>query len=207
METTTMFDAKFDTALSELFRRRIEETPEGPKEHYEMRTNLDPEGDWIACPSGALTYFTMVGNSGFSVRNVLLNFVGESRQLEKTFAELKEWQVLADKYRTQHYEDIAVIRDRLVAEAENRGWCSEFDDIIEEVNQKLHVEMERRESEYELVVSFSVSGSTTVRVTATSAEEAAAFVRDDADAFLDVDEIVVDAARYGGFDIDDIEQN
>lgn len=32
---------------------------------------------------------------------------------------------------------MAIIGERLIQEAEERGWCSEFDDIIEEVNQEL----------------------------------------------------------------------
>lgn len=32
---------------------------------------------------------------------------------------------------------MAIIGERLIQEAEDRGWCSEFDDIIEEVNESL----------------------------------------------------------------------
>jgi len=207
METTTMLDEKFDTNLNSLFRRRIDEVTGTLTEHYEMRDNLDPEGEWVACPSKAFTYLTMVGSASFSIRNVLLNLIGEAREVERAFAERDEWR---NKYETSainHGHDIAVIRNRLVEEAEKRDWCSEFDDIIEDVNRQLNVEMDPRERDFYLTVSFTVSGSASTSVRAASLDEAVEILKDSAEDYIEIDDAVIEAANYGGFEVDDIYQS
>ncbi len=59
----------------------------------------------------------------------------------------------------QHLSDIKNITARMYNEARERGWCGEFERIIEEVNEDLFVKIEARK----LRVYYSATVVTTVR--------------------------------------------
>ncbi len=73
----------------------------------------------------------------------------------------------AAQARERHDSDIARIGERLIEEAESRGWCSEFDEIVDELNGSLHVDLPRRVRDYEVTVPITVS----ILVTVTARDE------------------------------------
>src|SRR5262245_15810712 len=57
-----------------------------------------------------------------------------------------------------HEQDIRIIGDRLVQEAEDREWCDTYDDVVGEMNQQLHVELPTRHiwQEFQATASLRV---------------------------------------------------
>lgn len=72
--------------------------------------------------------------------------------------------------RRRHAEDVSTIGEALLSEAESRGWCSDFDEIVDGLNGRLSVELPTRTREY--VVSVPVTFYVSVPVTARSEEDA-----------------------------------
>lgn len=50
--------------------------------------------------------------------------------------------------RARHREDIAIIGEELMAQAEYHGWCSQYDEVIDKLNTQLTVELPERQREY-----------------------------------------------------------
>ena len=107
----------------------------------------------------------------------ILTLEQAARQLElfenghvalRTQIELLE-ERLATAHRN-HEADIKCIGDRLMAEAEEREWCNVYDEVISELNRRLHVELPVREREY--TVEVEVTGTLRVLVVATSESDA-----------------------------------
>lgn len=69
----------------------------------------------------------------------------------------------------QHRADVAAIGTALLAEAETRGWCEEFDEFVERINQTLAVPLpDRKPKTWEVTATITV----TVRVEAETEGEA-----------------------------------
>jgi capsid protein len=64
-----------------------------------------------------------------------------------------------------HIQDIKLISDALMEQAEDRDWCDQYDNFIEELNTRLSIELEERTKEYE--VEIEVTQTRTQRVTVT----------------------------------------
>ncbi len=75
------------------------------------------------------------------------------------------YEVRSNKSRQSHEQDIDRIGTALLKEAEDRDWCSAYDDFVEELNRSLNVELKTREHEYE--VEIEVTQKRTQRVTVT----------------------------------------
>lgn len=91
-----------------------------------------------------------------------------------------------------HADDIAVIGDRLLSEARDRDWCSEYDDVVRALNHRLHVELPIREEEYEVEVvdTYTVQVVHRITVMAESWEAARERVEEDLDSYRqELDEI------------------
>lgn len=58
--------------------------------------------------------------------------------------ESAQHQRLADERLQLHHADIARIGDRLRAEAGRRGWCHDFEELVDELNEQLTVELTHR---------------------------------------------------------------
>jgi hypothetical protein len=101
------------------------------------------------------------------------------------------------------HSDIDKISTALQQEAENRGWCGEYNTFCEEVNSTLEMsELLLLEEEYEVEVEVKAEVSTryTVTVTASSMENAQAMVEDDPSMFFDPADAALDAAKNEGWD-------
>jgi hypothetical protein len=68
----------------------------------------------------------------------------------------------------RHRDDIAVIGERLIQEANDRDWCQTYDDIVDELNEKLTFELPLRERDFTVTALVELR----LAVTATSEEHA-----------------------------------
>ena len=101
----------------------------------------------------------------------------------------KNWE---DKWRAEHRRhctDIETIGAALLAEAERRDWCTDFDKFVAGVNEQLNISLVTRETDYTVTMSYTVRVTQTF--TAVSAEDAEDLARDrlptfDADSNWDV---------------------
>jgi len=57
----------------------------------------------------------------------------------------------------QHREDIATIGSRLIEEATDRHWCSEYDAVVDDLNDSLTVKLPERLRTWRVEVMFEVS--------------------------------------------------
>jgi hypothetical protein len=207
METTTdPLSQKLHASLSEKVRRRVEETPDGPKEVCEMRRHLEDDAPWVEIPPIALSVLQTLGSGGLTVRQAILSIVSANRDVERTQTSLRETQRLHDLSMNKHVADIERIGQRLIEESNDRGWCNEFDEIIEEMNVDLNVPLPVREKDFELSVTFTVTGSRSVTVRAASLDDAVEQFKENIDDHMDVSDAAADAANYGNFEIIDIDQ-
>lgn len=103
------------------------------------------------------------------------------------------------------HKAVEIIGNRLISESDDRGWCDEFDRIVDEVNELLpgSFQLPTREREYEVewteYVTVQVSCSTTVR--ARNEADAIDMARNEFDGVHTTD--VVDAVRYGNWEVDE----
>lgn len=91
-------------------------------------------------------------------------------QIERLKASVSYWEDRYNQEAARHRADIALIGERLIFEADQRGWCEQYDEVIDDLNTKLHVDLPLRQREYEVAVSFTVRMNVTV--TADSPEAA-----------------------------------
>lgn len=92
---------------------------------------------------------------------------------------------------SRHSRDIALIGGVLQEEAENRDWCSDYDDIVDRLNSDLHVELPVRETEHEVEVTGTVTVSFSTYISLTARANA------DED---DLQEQAQDLLTEGGYD-------
>jgi hypothetical protein len=55
-----------------------------------------------------------------------------------------------------HHFDIGLIGETLMREADDRGWCDAYDEVIDRLNEKLYVELPTRTKEYDVTVTYTV---------------------------------------------------
>ena len=67
--------------------------------------------------------------------------------------------------RTRHQNDILVISHALLEEADDRGWCDEFDKFVKNVNKGLNIELTERIKEYRITKTYLVTVNTIVECT------------------------------------------
>jgi len=98
-----------------------------------------------------------------------------------------------------------IISERLNHEADRRGWCDDFDEIIEEVNGLLPgwLQLAKREREYEIDVQVTATMTFTERVTVTASNEEDAREMAEEQVSDDIDRILHDYINYTG--VDDVE--
>jgi hypothetical protein len=65
----------------------------------------------------------------------------EADGLRRTVADLHARLAAAEQ---AHHADVAAIGARLLEEAEDRGWCAEFDEVVDSLNAVLRVELPLR---------------------------------------------------------------
>jgi hypothetical protein len=101
------------------------------------------------------------------------------------------WRERYDTIHKQARETVQIIGDRLIQESNDRNWCSEFDQIIEEVNSSIPgpFYLPTREREYEVrwtetyYVTVNRSYTTTARNEEDAIDNAKAYAEDGADEY------------------------
>jgi pyruvoyl-dependent arginine decarboxylase (PvlArgDC) len=99
--------------------------------------------------------------------------------------------------------DADKISTALAEEADDRGWCGEYNDFCERVNSTLErIALQPLEQEYEVEVEVKAEISTryTLMVTASSLENAQSMVEDDPEMFFDPTSVASDAVQNDGWD-------
>jgi hypothetical protein len=81
------------------------------------------------------------------------------------------YEARSNKSRESHEQDIDRIGTALLKEAEDRDWCSAYDDFVEELNRSLNVELKTREHEYEVEIEVIQRRSQRITVTITARDE------------------------------------
>lgn len=98
------------------------------------------------------------------------------------------------------------ISERLIDEANNRDWCSIYDNIVEDVNNRLPgpYYLDAREQEFDIEVRLTAQSVayTTVQVRARNRDEAEDLLRDDPDSYIDVDDILVECGELQNSDVE-----
>jgi hypothetical protein len=104
--------------------------------------------------------------------------------LTQEIADLRERHTRLQAARDRLADDVAhdsnYITERLTSEAERRGWCEQYDEIIESLNSNLRVvriEPRTQEFDIEVTVTATVSTTTTVTVTATRLDDAVEMIQ------------------------------
>lgn len=78
-----------------------------------------------------------------------------------------------------HRSDIALISERLTEEANDRGWCGEYDEILANLNRALSIELTPRTRDYCVTVPVTIYAC--VYVSARDEDDAAEQARDSID--------------------------
>lgn len=64
------------------------------------------------------------------------------------------------------------ITEGILEEAEHRGWCSEYEDFVEGINDRLtYFSFQKRQQEFEVTISYTISDSGTYICTVTADDE------------------------------------
>ena len=167
---------------------------------YQMNSQIDPQigtESWVNSPSPVRDRIVSP-NHNPSVGEIIHawnNSANREANLQQRF----------DEFQRQAYRAIEIIGERLIHESDRRGWCDEFDRIIEEVNGELPgpFALPEREKEYEVTwtetIMVNLDRSVTVR--ARNEDEAREQARNDADS-IDSNE-VIGAVRYGHWEVDE----
>ena len=107
-----------------------------------------------------------------------------------------------DNQRRQAINAFKVVSDRLIVEAENRGWCDIFDTIVTDVNDDnpswLQLEVRERDFELSTRVTIVMTLNTTER--AQTLEQAIDMANDN-----DFNSMIIDQARYGDYEIEEMD--
>lgn len=105
----------------------------------------------------------------------------EYQRLKEDFTRVEmsrsHWENMARNYEKQHIADIHKIGKALIAEAESRGWCDQYDQFVDKLNDELNRSLEVREHEYTIEVEYKVRIQR--EVSGTSYDSALELLRDD----------------------------
>ena len=74
-------------------------------------------------------------------------------------------RAMVNRIESKHRNDIEIIGRALLDEAENRGWCSEFDTFVDKVNGLLYISLITRKNEYVIRRAYLVEVECTVTAT------------------------------------------
>lgn len=165
---------------------------------HEINMRIDPRVDneqWARIPQ--MVRDTLCEGKPLPLGNYVYRWArAEQYLLEADTRRIKE---LNDAYHA-----IEIIGTRLIQEAEKRGWCEDFDRIIDEVNEEMPgsfmLPTREKNFEVEVEVTATVTFTHTISVTARNEEEAESIADSDIDSFVDLDDAATDHVRYNSFD-------
>ena len=104
-------------------------------------------------PSVAGNMFTVWADT---IRTQQARIAEQDETIRTQQARIAHLEEHARRLGDQHRSDVAAIGDALLAEAENRGWCDEFDTFVTELNRRLHVYLPTREKDYQVTYEVTI---------------------------------------------------
>lgn len=165
---------------------------------YQMHSKIDPrvEGDgfWTNISSSVYDAIHPEGGGKTLTVGQLINRLAHQESMHQAEVEAHK------KTKVEARNGMDIVGNRLIAESEQRNWCSEYDGIIDETNDLLPhwLQLPTREREYN--VTWTEEYSVTVRrhatITARNAEQAAEIASDwdEADSYE-----IGEAISYGNY--------
>lgn len=111
-----------------------------------------------------------------------------------------EYNVWRDRYERVK-ADFKIVSEALLREAEERDWCSDYNNFVEDVNEHLTImQLQTLEKDYEVEVELTRTQTVTayVKISAKSAEEAEQLTEN-----LSFDDIVAESVSEDDWDTDD----
>lgn len=116
------------------------------------------------------------------------------------YAKLDSTRATLEDLRRAIAADADILSQELIGQAERRGWCEQYDEIITEINGKLSViSIAERQAPQEIEVTISGSFSFSRYVTVTAANEKQArdrFIECPGD-YIDVHDVIAEEVRFG----------
>lgn len=126
-----------------------------------------------------------------------------SALVESKQRQIEELRVELETLKQAISSDSTLLSDTLIAEANQRQWCDEYDEIVDTLNSRLRViVIQQREQEFEIEVDIegTIRTTTTVCVTARNRDEAREMIRYNLESHVDGHEVLQDAIYNLGFD-------
>jgi hypothetical protein len=136
---------------------------ENPDTHKtEMNKQINPSvtsEEWVEVPLRTRRIFADAENTS-TVGDLITSYTTEANAVDS-------WIQMHDNLKHQAFDAIRIIGERLIRESNDRGWCSEFDEIIDDVNASLPGPFALPTRERDFVVSWTEQYTVTVRRSAT----------------------------------------
>ena len=130
--------------------------------------------EWVDIPNRAYNVL-LNPDSDLTVGKLTAHYALEAINTE-------EWVKKYDDIRTDAIRAINMIGERLITESNDRNWCGEFDEIIDDVNNALPMwlQLPTREREYEVrwTETYTVTVCRSTTVTARNEEQACEIAAD-----------------------------
>ena len=164
----------------------------------QLNNKINPQitdEEWVDIPNRVYVSLTST-DSAQTVGKLAALYAHEANHVEA-------WVKRYEETREEALRAIRRIGNRLIEEAEGRSWCSEFDEIIDDVNADLPgwLQLPEREREFEVrwTESYTITVPRCITVTAKSAEAACDIAAD----WDEADEYEMrEAISSGGYSFD-----
>lgn len=163
----------------------------------------DSEGsEWREVPQGLRTAAALLTSTDRPLATLISSYLEACQNRTG-------WRDMADRKTRDLHSALAAIGEALMREAEDRGWCDEYDSFVEQVNRELAqygAELPVREQDFEIEVGIFLNGNfisnADVTVRAQTEEQAYELVFDDPESYLgDLADFVIETIRSGYHDI------
>lgn len=146
-------------------------------ETCQINDRINPEvseDQWRPCSRGTYTRFA-TSDDRMTIGKAVASFANIDLHRE-------EWVKRADEKDTDARRALQIIGERLIQESNERSWCSEFDEIIDDVNSQLPgwLQLPVREREYEVTwtETYTVTVHRCINVTARNESDAIEIAQD-----------------------------
>ena len=151
--------------------------------------------EWVDIPNRVYVALTST-DPNLTVGKLVAHYASEAKNMDA-------WIKKYDQARDEARRAMDMIGERLIQESNDRGWCSEFDDLIDQANSNLPGWLQLPERTREFDVSWTETYTLTVHrsicVEAKSADHAISIAQDWEEAD---DSELRDAISYGNWSYD-----
>jgi len=160
----------------------------------------------VTTDEGEAAWFTIEQINALPVEHELAIAADDLYELSREVVELRERAETWAKRYDYAIDFLNTVSERLIEEANNRGWCSDYDDIVDEVNSKSGmpgiIMLQEREQEYtfDVRIEARVNVTTEVKVMARSQEHAEDLISQNVESYMEesVSDMISEEVRYNG---------